>query len=227
MTELGQYLRQLRGKRSLREVADLTHGTLSHNTISLAERGINTRGKEYLPGPEVLRELAKAYNVDPIKLMKLAGYIQSTDKLPKNAIPISAEVADQPVMVYGEIQAGVAKWAEQDIIGQINVTKSFAKRYGAKNLFALQVDGESMNREIPNGYTAVFSKDLEPESGDIVAVIIDSENATIKRFRETSLAIMFEPSSWDPSFKPYVFPKDGIQDFKIIGKFLYATSECI
>ena len=84
-----------------------------------------------------------------------------------------------------------------------------------------------MNREIPNGYTAVFSKDLEPESGDIVAVMIDSESATIKRFRETSLAVMFEPSSWDPSFKPYVFPKDGIQDFKIIGKFLYATSECI
>lgn len=227
MSELGDYLRQLRGTMSLREASQRSHGRISHAAITQAEKGINSHGKPFTPSAETLKEFAKLYNVSTTKLMKMAGYIEKSSDLPSNAIPISSEVADQPVMVYGEIQAGIAKWAEQDIIGQINVTKSFAKRYGAKNLFALQVDGESMNREIPNGYTAVFSKDLEPESGDIVAVMIDSESATIKRFRETSLAVMFEPSSWDSSFKPYVFPKDGIQDFKIIGKFLYATSECI
>lgn len=227
MSELGDYLRQLRGTMSLREASQRSHGRISHAAIAQAEKGINSHGKPFTPSAETLKEFAKLYNVSTTKLMKMAGYIQKSSDLPSNAIPVSSEEADQPVMVYGEIQAGVAKWAEQDIIGQINVPKSFAKRYGAKNLFALKVDGESMNREIPNGYTAVFSKDLEPESGDIVAVMIDSESATIKRFRETSLAVMFEPSSWDPSFKPYVFPKDGIQDFKIIGKFLYATSECI
>lgn len=227
MSELGDYLRQLRGTMSLREASQRSHGRISHAAIAQAEKGINSHGKPFTPSAETLKEFAKLYNVSTTKLMKMAGYIEKPSDLPSNVIPVSNEVADQPVMVYGEIQAGVAKWAEQDIIGQINVTKSFAKRYGAKNLFALQVNGESMNREIPNGYTAVFSKDLEPESGDIVAVMIDSESATIKRFRETSLAVMFEPSSWDPSFKPYVFPKDGIQDFKIIGKFLYATSECI
>lgn len=227
MSELGDYLRQLRGTMSLREASQRSHGRISHAAIAQAEKGINSHGKPFTPSAETLKEFAKLYNVSTTKLMKIAGYIEKPSDLPSNVIPVSNEVADQPVMVYGEIQAGVAKWAEQDIIGQINVTKSFAKRYGAKNLFALQVNGESMNREIPNGYTAVFSKDLEPESGDIVAVMIDSESATIKRFRETSLAVMFEPSSWDPSFKPYIFPKDGIQDFKIIGKFLYATSECI
>lgn len=211
----GKRIADLRKKRSWTQPMLADKMSVSQSTITMWEND------KRAVSSEDVKKLAKLFGTTTDYILGI------DDSLPINAIPVSDEVADQPVMVYGEIQAGVAKWAEQDIIGQINVTKSFAKRYGAKNLFALQVDGESMNREIPNGYTAVFSKDLEPESGDIVAVMIDSESATIKRFRETSLAVMFEPSSWDSSFKPYVFPKDGIQDFKIIGKFLYATSECI
>jgi repressor LexA len=211
----GKRIADLRKKRSWTQPMLADKMSVSQSTITMWEND------KRAVSSEDVKKLAKLFGTTTDYILGI------DDNLPINAIPVSSEVADQPVMVYGEIQAGVAKWAEQDIIGQINVTKSFAKRYGAKNLFALQVNGESMNREIPNGYTAVFSKDLEPESGDIVAVMIDSESATIKRFRETSLAVMFEPSSWDPSFKPYVFPKDGIQDFKIIGKFLYATSECI
>lgn len=211
----GKRIADLRKKRSWTQPMLADKMSVSQSTITMWEND------KRAVSSEDVKKLAKLFGTTTDYILGI------DDNLPSNAIPVSSEVADQPVMVYGEIQAGVAKWAEQDIIGQINVTKSFAKRYGAKNLFALQVDGESMNREIPNGYTAVFSKDLEAESGDIVAVMIDSESATIKRFRETSLAVMFEPSSWDPSFKPYVFPKDGIQDFKIIGRFLYATSECI
>lgn len=211
----GKRIADLRKKRSWTQPMLADKMSVSQSTITMWEND------KRAVSSEDVKKLAKLFGTTTDYILGI------DDSLPINAIPVSDEVADQPVMVYGEIQAGVAKWAEQDIIGQINVTKSFAKRYGAKNLFALQVDGESMNREIPNGYTAVFSKDLEPESGDIVAVMIDSESATIKRFRETSLAVMFEPSSWDSSFKPYVFPKDGVQDFKIIGKFLYATSECI
>ncbi|WLV84630.1 LexA family protein [Lacticaseibacillus zeae] len=211
----GKRIADLRKKRSWTQPMLADKMSVSQSTITMWEND------KRAVSSEDVKKLAKLFGTTTDYILGI------DDSLPINAIPVSDEVADQPVMVYGEIQAGVAKWAEQDIIGQINVTKSFAKRYGAKNLFALQVNGESMNREIPNGYIAVFSKDLEPESGDIVAVMIDSESATIKRYRETSLAVLFEPSSWDPSFKPYVFPKDGIQDFKIIGKFLYATSECI
>lgn len=77
MSELGDYLRTLRGKYSLREIADLTHGELSHNTIAMVEKGISTRGKPYKPSPDVLKALAKVYNVDPLKLMEKAGYIKN------------------------------------------------------------------------------------------------------------------------------------------------------
>ena len=192
----GKRIADLRKKRSWTQPMLADKMSVSQSTITMWEND------KRAVSSEDVKKLAKLFGTTTDYILGI------DDSLPINAIPVSDEVADQPVMVYGEIQAGVAKWAEQDIIGQINVTKSFAKRYGAKNLFALQVNGESMNREIPNGYIAVFSKDLEPESGDIVAVMIDSESATIKRYRETSLAVLFEPSSWDPSFKPYVFPKD-------------------
>lgn len=71
---------------------------------------------------------------------------------------------------------------------------------------------------------AVFARDVEIESGDIVAVLIDGQDATIKKYRETSMAVMFEPQSYDPSFQPIIFQKSGFQDFRILGKMVYFVS---
>lgn len=74
------------------------------------------------------------------------------------------------------------------------------------------------------GYVAIFAKDISIENGDIVAVLIDGDDATIKKYRETSMAVMFEPQSSDPTFQPIVFPKSGVQDFRILGKMVYVVS---
>lgn len=218
MTKIGDYLRELRGNRSLREAANLTHGVLSHNTIARAERGISTRGGEYIPGPDVIKELAHAYNVDSDRLMQLAGYIDSPSE--PNLI-----IADDYIKVYGEIHAGEAVWANQDIIGRIPITKEMVMRYGRSNLFALRVVGESMNQKIPAGFYAVFCKDTEPEPGEIVAVLIDHESATVKQYQRTSQAVIFSPMSYDPRFQPYVFRKDEEQDFEILGTYLFSTDQ--
>jgi repressor LexA len=136
-------------------------------------------------------------------------------------------MATEPIQVYGTIHAGNAAWADEDIIGKVMVSPQLIQEYGYQNLFALQVNGESMNKRIPNGYVAVFVKDIEPESGDVVAVLIDGEDAMIKVFRRTSQAVIFQPDSWLQTFQTYTYRKDDEQDYRIIGKLLYATSECI
>ncbi|MQM81529.1 hypothetical protein FIU74_00755 [Lactobacillus buchneri] len=93
-----------------------------------------------------------------------------------------------------------------------------------EDLFALQVKGDSMSRAVLPGYVAVFSKDANIENGDIVAVLIDGDEAAIKRFRKTSRAVMFEPDSFNPVYQPIIFTRDQDQDYKILGKFIYATS---
>lgn len=219
MSELGDYLRSLRGGMSLREASERSNGRVSFAAISQAEKGINSHGKPYIPTADTLKELARLYGVSPNKLMAMAGYVDVHPDEPNIVI------ADDYIKVYGEIHAGEAAWAEQDIIGRIPITKEMVMRYGRSNLFALRVVGDSMNQKIPAGFYAVFCKDTEPETGDIVAVLIDHEDATVKQYQRTSQAVIFSPMSYDPRFQPYVFRKDEEQDFEILGTYLFSTDQ--
>lgn len=71
--ELGDLLIRLRGTLSLREAAK--RSGLSYSYISSLEKGKHPRtGAPINPTPEILRNLAKAYNHPYDELMKLAGY---------------------------------------------------------------------------------------------------------------------------------------------------------
>lgn len=76
MNELGELLRKLRGKRSLREVSKLTE--LSHTYISDLEKGFNHNTKAPInPSPETLKRLSVAYDYPYESLMKVAGYFDT------------------------------------------------------------------------------------------------------------------------------------------------------
>lgn len=241
-TTLGDHLRQLRESKrlSLREVATRTNGVLSHSAVAQAESGKNSHGKTLVPSPATLKALAAVYNVSYVDLMVRAGYIPKKitiktdgksqevgDDMPSMQPTESPEipVANAFIPVYGEIHAGDAAYAEENIIGQVPVPQEYIERYGKENLFALRIDGDSMNRRIPNGFAAVFEKDREPINGDIVAVRLDDEDAMAKVYENTSKAIIFKPNSYDPTYQAYVFPKDTDepQNFEIIGVYLFST----
>jgi transcriptional regulator with XRE-family HTH domain len=77
-TELGNLLRKLRGKESLREVSKRA-GT-SHTYLGVIEKGIDPRtGKPVKPTPQTLRVLSKTYNYPYEELMKLSGYLNEGD----------------------------------------------------------------------------------------------------------------------------------------------------
>lgn len=89
MKGLGGFLEQLRGKRSLREVAEVSG--LSHTYIRNLELGINPSTKGPLkPSPGTLNKLAKAYNFPYQELLKKAGYsykvISNIDVFPLDTI---------------------------------------------------------------------------------------------------------------------------------------------
>ena len=230
--ELGKYLKQLRGKESLRDVSHRLNGQLSFSYISDLEKGVNRRGNPINPSPDTLRILANAYHTDYWKLMELAGYapvpknvrVNPTLDGAKVTADVGFELAKQSIPVYGTIHAGEPTFADQCIIGETPITDKIIDDYGKDNLFALQVKGDSMSRDVLPGYVAVFSKDANIENGDIVAVLIDGDAAAIKRFRKTSRAVMFEPDSFNPIYQPIIFARDQDQDYRILGKFIYATS---
>lgn len=76
--QIGDYLRQLRGNRSLREISELTGKEISHNYVRDAERGVTGRGNKFKPSPDKLKVFAKVYEVPYDRLMRMAGYAENT-----------------------------------------------------------------------------------------------------------------------------------------------------
>lgn len=77
MSELGALLRGLRGKRSLRDVAEATG--LSHSYISDVEKGYRRGTKTPLnPSPDTLKKLSDAYDYPYEDLLEKAGYIEKS-----------------------------------------------------------------------------------------------------------------------------------------------------
>lgn len=74
MNELGNYLRELRGKKSLRDVTKETG--VSHAYLSTLEKGCDPRtGKPRKPATDVLKKLADYYGAQYFDLLILAGYL--------------------------------------------------------------------------------------------------------------------------------------------------------
>lgn len=217
---LGERISELRRKRSMTQPMLAKAMNVSQSTVTSWENNRRAVSTE---------DIAKLSDLFHVSTDYLLGKVDQPDPLDKLITTAQKHMtmATEPIQVYGTIHAGNAAWADEDIIGEVMVSPQFIQEYGYQNLFALQVNGESMNKRIPNGYVAVFVKDIEPESGDVVAVLIDGEDAMIKVFRRTSQAVIFQPDSWLQTFQTYTYRKGDEQDYRIIGKFLYATSECI
>ena len=79
ITQIGQLLKTLRGKRSLREI-ERSSG-VSHTYISSIEKGVDPRsGNEIIPTPDTLKKLSRAYNYSYGELMDIAGYLEGVSE---------------------------------------------------------------------------------------------------------------------------------------------------
>ncbi len=118
------------------------------------------------------------------------------------------------VPVIGQINAGLPMYAQQEWDGSVLVD---SKIYRGDNLFALRVEGESMKD------AGILDKDLavcEPrqfaEDSEIVAALINNEEATIKRFFLHKNYIELRPENRDFTTQKYGFGEVLIQG-KLVG----------
>ncbi|KAA0777651.1 helix-turn-helix domain-containing protein [Bacillus sp. BB51/4] len=131
---------------------------------------------------------------------------------------------EKEIPVIGKIAAGTPIEAVQDIVDRIIPPY---KTNNIDELFGLVVNGESMNKIVPNGHYAVLKKQPDVENGEIAAVIVNGHYATLKKVYKFTDLMILEPCSHDESFKDQQFSRDNCEDIKIIGKFLYSVSPII
>ena len=92
------------------------------------------------------------------------------------------------------------------------------------NAFLLRVEGESMNRVLPNrSYALVDPCDAIEIDGAPYAVCVNGFDATIKRVRRLNNGFQLVPDSTDPTYetKTYNYNEPGTQSITVIGRVVY------
>ena len=142
--------------------------------------------------------------------------------LPSELLGISAtnNVMSNTTNVIGVVPAGVPIEAIEDIIGEIE----YPSRFANKEVFALQIKGDSMNKVLPDGCIGLFEKTSTLENGEIGAIMVNGYDATVKKFYCLTDSYVLEPLSFNPDYQPIVI-KDGTDPVSIVGKLLWYCSK--
>ncbi|CAK1250628.1 SOS-response transcriptional repressor LexA (RecA-mediated autopeptidase) (LexA) [Fructobacillus fructosus] len=222
--EFGRKIKEIREAKhmSVRQVA--IKADMSHSYLSTIENG----RRDTIPSKKTLLKMAHGLNMSQNDIFKVAGFLP--ENIP-NELPISSKPSTVSIPIYGRISAGYPEGAKEDIDGEIDVPNRISNRYSSDELIALRVNGESMNKVIPNGAVAILAKidKCDITNGDICGVIIDGEAATLKHVYQYPDRIRFEPDSWlKEEFKPFEYNKEDVENgqppIQIIGKLVHQQS---
>ena len=178
------------------------------------ENGITQRELAKLLGIEISAVSKLEVGRVPLKeeyIIKLASYFNvSTNYL------LGIETATKRLLpVLGTVKAGYNYLAEQNIIDYIN---PYMENVDSENYFGLLVKGDSMSPHFTEGdYVIVHKTDGCFESGKICVVLINGDEATIKKVVKTDEGI--ELYAFNPYYpmKKYTFEEMKKLEIKIIG----------
>lgn len=169
---------------------------LKKEAIYKYEKGIVVNPKRSL-----IEKLAIIFNVSPSYLLGIDGNIET------KAVRIP---------VLGRVVAGIPIEATENILGYEEITEHMA---ATGEYFALRIKGDSMCPNICDGDIVIVKKQDTVENGDIAIVLVNGEEATVKKIKIGSNGITligFNLSVYEPHF----YTSEEIENFPvtIIGK---------
>lgn len=159
-------------------------------------------------------KLAKALNVNPAWLMGYDAPMEN-EYFMKNNIKTYGEDYKKNFPILGIVKAGYDYFAEENCIGYITIDKEISD---IKNYFALKVTGDSMQPILYENDLVVVHKQDDIENGQVAIILVDGEEATIKKVLKFDDHI--ELHAFNSYYPPRILKKN--DDFKIIGKVVEA-----
>lgn len=122
---------------------------------------------------------------------------QRSITLPKSVAPASAMSPGMNIPLVGSVAAGQPILAEENIQDYLSVPESFLRGRRPGEVFALNVQGESMIEiGIRDGDTLIVDKETEVFEGDIIIARVSGETATVKRlYFEKGEKIRLQPEN--------------------------------
>jgi len=184
-------------------------------------------------------EFARTINIPEQTLYTVLSHSLANASL-STVMPIAAELSLDPfelangklvqldqkqgsvdVPFFGNIAAG-QPIEPSNAMGTFPIPTTLHATY--PDAFMLRVEGTSMNRVLPDGYYALIDPcDTADTSGQLYAVAVGDNAATIKHVRILSNGLELRPDSDDPTHHPVVFDYANADapEVRIIGRVVW------
>ncbi|BEU88715.1 hypothetical protein TAMA11512_21790 [Selenomonas sp. TAMA-11512] len=158
---------------------------VKHNTVSGYENGTNE------PEQDILFKIAAALDVSINDLFPETRSDVTTTRTQKKGIRIP---------VLGSVVAGIPLEAIEDIIDYEEIDEELAR---TGDFFALQVRGDSMEPVLYEKDVVIVRKQTTADTGDIAIVLINGNDATVKKVRRERGGVMligYNAATYEPHF---------------------------
>ena len=177
------------------------------------------KGKKY-PRPEKMQKLADMFGIKVSDLQKDESERKSAAKNDIDLFAIPG-ILPVPKMVrkplIGTIACGTPILAEQNVDKYISVPEDI------RCDFVLRCEGDSMiGAHIMPGASVYIREQQDVENGDIAAVIVDDERATLKKVYKTDSAITLLAEN--PAYPPIIITGERLNHVRILGSVVAWTN---
>lgn len=185
--KLSEILKQYRitNNLSMREFAKRCN--VSNAYISLIESG-ETKS----PSLDMISKLAAGMLMDSNDLIKAMDDDTVISVKPKKNSGVR-------IPVLGKVIAGIPIEAIEEVIDYEEITEQMAR---TGDFFALQITGDSMEPEMREKDIVIVKKQNDIDSGQIGIVLVNGDEATVKKVLKKENGIMLVPfnNNYDPLF---------------------------
>lgn len=148
------------------------------------------------PNPETLSKIADALDVS-------VDYLLGSDSQPARPGYIR-------IPVLGRVAAGIPIDAIEEVIDWEDIS---AEAAGDGEYFGLQIKGHSMEPKISDGDIVIVRRQPDVDSGDIAVVLVNGDDATVKRVKKSPQGVTLIPSN--PAYEPMYYTNAEIESLPV------------
>lgn len=182
------YLLRINNKRQADLIVDLNIGQSTVNSWCI---GVS------IPRMDKIKMLADYFNVNISDLIETRKF--------------NRKIEGVKIPVLGKVQAGIPVEAIEEILDYEEITDNLAR---TGEFFGLQIRGNSMEPRFIDGDVVIVRKQSDVESGEIAVVLVNSEDATIKKIKKINGGIMLIPTN--VSYEPIFYSDKDIKELPVV-----------
>ena len=173
-----------------------------------------------------IKKFADVFGVSPSDIMGNDGIAPQTIEIPHGVVDAMRNIREKTmseagltysaiIPVYSRVAAGIPLEASGEIVDAEEIPIALAR---TGDFFGLRVKGDSMEPKVSDGDTVIVRKQDDAESGELVVVMVNSSDATLKRLKKLRNGIMLISSN--PAYDPIIYTADEVKTLpvRIVGK---------